>query len=136
MKHLNTMIGQELAVSQLAGLYNYTALGGPLANAIQPTLVFGPSGGGKSKLLSLFRKDCEEKGVHCFQVDDCDTIALQSGANSADLIEALNASQLAPTLVILDEAQKIFKGSKTKSAMERDLCTLIFPHGRRCKIAS
>jgi hypothetical protein len=131
MKNLETMIGQPLAVSQLAGLYNYAALGGPLVNAIQPTLVFGPSGGGKSKLLSLFRADCEDKGVHTFQIDDCDTISLQSGANTADLIEALNASQIAPVLVIMDEAQKIFKGSKTKSAMERDLCTLIFPHGER-----
>ena len=125
------MVGQPLAVSQLAGLYNYAALGGPLVNAIQPTLVFGPSGGGKSKLLSLFRADCEERGVHCFQIDDCDTISLQSGANTADLIEALNASQIAPVLVIMDEGQKIFKGSKTKSAMERDLCTLIFPHGEK-----
>lgn len=129
MKNLKTMIGQPLAVSQIAGLFNYSILGGPITAPIQPRLVFGPSGAGKSKLLSLLKKDCEEKKIHCFQVDDCDTIALQSGANSADLIEALNASQIAPTLVVLDEAQKIFKGSKTKSAMERDLCTIIFPHG-------
>jgi hypothetical protein len=131
MKNIKTMIGQPLAVSQIAGLFNYSILGGGITDAIQPRLVFGPSGAGKSKLLSLLKKDCEEKGLHTFQVDDCDTIALQSGANSGELIEALNASQIAPTLVILDEAQKIFKGSKTKSAMERDLCTLIFPHGER-----
>lgn len=131
MKHLKTMIGQPLALQQIAGLFNYSILGGSIADPIQPRLVFGPSGAGKSKLLSLLKKECEERKIHTFQVDDCDTIALQSGANSGELIEALNASQIAPTLVILDEAQKIFKGSKTKSAMERDLCTLIFPHGER-----
>jgi len=131
MKNLKTLIGQPLAIEQAKGLFNYSILGGSIADAIQPRLVFGPSGAGKSKLLSLLKKDCEEKGLHTFQVDDCDTIALQSGANSGELIEALNASQIAPTLVILDEAQKIFKGSKTKNAMERDLCTLIFPHGER-----
>ncbi|MBZ4251806.1 hypothetical protein LAJ57_12910, partial [Streptococcus pneumoniae] len=57
------------------------------------------------------------------------SLSLQTGESTQDVIDALNYSQNSPVVLKFDEAQKLFKGSKNKSAMERDLCAFIFPHG-------
>lgn len=129
MKNVKSIIGQPLAIEQIAGLFSHAALGGPLESPIRPRLVCGPSGTGKTHLLNLLCADLRDKGVSVVRVKDCDSIALQSGENTQSVIDALNDSLHGPVCLVLDEAQKIFKGSKAKSAMERDLCAFVFPHG-------
>lgn len=129
MNNVNALIGQSRAKEQLSGVFSNHILGGPIVSPIRPRLIYGPSGTGKSRFIRALLADCAERGVPSVVVDDCDSIVLQSGSKTEDVIGALNASQSGPMVLVLDEAQKVFKGSKSKSAMERDLSQFIFCHG-------
>src|SRR5574343_563340 len=139
--NLKTLKCQPLAVEQVAGLFSHKACGGPLEGGIRPRLIHGPSGCGKTHLINLLVADLESAKVWIPRdengnvgVKDCDSIALQSGANTQLVIDAINASQNGPVCLVLDECQKIFKGSKQKAAMERDLCQFVFPHGEEVQV--
>lgn len=128
MKHLKTIIGQPLALEQMAGFFN--VITGRQGEPIKPLLIHGPSGVGKDYLIEKMLLDLHDTGwKNQLHIRDCDSLALQSNGDTESLVEMIEASQGIKTVIVLNESQKLFRGSKNKTAMERDLCKFIFPHG-------
>ncbi len=132
MNHVNSIIGQERAKSQISGLFQTEICGGPIAAPIKPRLVIGPSGTGKSHLISQVLKDLAALGIPATRIEDSSALALQSSPATRRVCDALNASQFEPQALVLDEAQNIFKNGGT-CANARDLKAFIFCHGETVK---
>jgi Holliday junction resolvasome RuvABC ATP-dependent DNA helicase subunit len=127
MNHVLTIKGQNRALEQIKGINHILS---ERSEAIRPTLIHGPSGCGKDHLITRWLRDLSEAGYKDqTHILDGDNLALQKSETTQDLVEALQRTDAGKVVLVINEAQKVFKGSKNKQAMERDLSKFVFPHG-------